>query len=85
MGRIKFFKTGTCYGGTVFLEVFDKERPLKPIVQFGRKFRNFDVAPVFDMPAAWVQGAETPLLIVVEKSVPEKGQKGRIFLVDCAF
>lgn len=83
MGRQKFFETETYYNGTIFLEVFDKERPLKPIVRFERKFRNLDVAPVFNMPAAWVQDAETPLLIVVERGIQEKGEKGRIFLIRC--
>jgi hypothetical protein len=79
MGRQKFFETSTYYSGEVFLEVFDKEIPLKPIAQFKRNFRNLYVAPVYDMPAAWVQGAETPLLIVVEKGIPEKRKNGKYF------
>lgn len=85
MGRQKFFETRTYYNGTVFLEVFEKESPLRPIVQLKQTFRNLDVAPVYGTTAAWVQGAETPLLIFVEKSIPEKEKKGKIFLISCHF
>ncbi len=83
MGRQKIVETRTYYSGTIFLEVFEKERPLRPIVQFKQNFRNLSVAPVYGTTAAWVQGAETPLLIFVEKGIPEKGRKGKIFLISC--
>jgi hypothetical protein len=85
MGRQKFFETRTYYSGTVFLEVFEKERPLRPIVQFKQNFRNLGVVPVYGTTAEWVQGAETPLLIFVENGIPEKGKKGKIFLISCPF
>lgn len=85
MGRQKFFETRTTYSGTVFLEVFDRKTPLKPIVRFEKNFRNLNVAPVYGTTAEWVQGAETPLLIFVEKTLPETGKKGKFLLITCPF
>ena len=82
MGRQKFFESRTYHSGETYLEVFDKEKPLKPIVQFKRNFQNLTAPPVFGTTAAWVQGAEKPLLVFVDKEKPENG---KIFLVSCPF
>jgi hypothetical protein len=85
MGRQKFFETRTTHSGTVFLEVFDRKSPQKPIVRFRKNFRNLNVAPLYGTIAEWVQGAETPLLVFVEKGVAQTGKKGKIFLITCPF
>lgn len=85
MGRQRFFESIEYHSGTVFLEVFDKERPLKPIVRFKQVFRDLEVPPLYGINAEWVQGAEKPLLILVEKGIPEKGETGKIFLIDYPF
>lgn len=85
MGRQSLFESIEYYSGTVFLEVFDIERPLKPIVRFKQVFRDLEVPLLYGINAEWVQGAEKPLLILVEKGIPEKGEPGKIFLIDCTF
>lgn len=81
MGRQKWFEEETYYSGTIFLEVFDKERPSKPIVQFKRSVRNLELLPNLDEMAAWTLGAEQPFLVIVERGNLMKKQMGRIFVV----
>lgn len=81
MGRQKWFEKDTYYSGTIFLEVFDKEKPLKPIVQFKKSVRNLDLLPMVDQTAVWTQGAEQPFLLIVESTNLLKKKKGRIFLI----
>lgn len=81
MGRKNFFEKETYYSGTILLEVFDKERPLKPIVQFKKSVRNLERLPDIDEMARWTQGAEQPFLVIVERTNRLKNKKGRIFLI----
>ena len=81
MGRQKWFEKETYYSGTIFLEVFDKAQPLTPIVQLKKRIRNLERLPDINAMAAWTQGAEQPLLVIVEKGNSRKNQKGRILLV----
>ena len=81
MGRKNFFEKETYYSGTIFLEIFDKERPLKPIVQFKKSVRNLERLPDIDEMARWTQGAEQPFLVIVERTNKLKKEKGRIFLI----
>ena len=81
MGRQKWFEKETYYSGTIFLEVFDKERPLKPIVQFKKSVRNLDILPQLDQTVEWTQGAEHPFLVIVERGNLLKKRKGQIFLI----
>jgi hypothetical protein len=64
-GRKKWFEKETFYTGTLFLEVFDKERPSEPIVQLQKSYRNHFYLPTIFKMASWVQGSEEPFLIVV--------------------
>ena len=81
MGRKKFFEKETYYSGTILLEVFDKERPLKPIVQFKKNARNLERLPDIGEMARWTQGAEQPFLVIVERGDRLNKIKGRIFLI----
>ena len=81
MGRKNFFEKETYYSGTIFLEVFDKERPLKPIVQFKKSVRNLERLPDIGEMARWTQGPGQPFLVMVERTNRLKKEKGRIFLI----
>ena len=81
MGRKKFFEKETYYSGTILLEVFDKERPLKPIVQFKKSVRNLERLPDIGEMARWTQGTGQPFLVMVERTNRLKKEKRRIFLI----
>lgn len=81
MGRKKFFEKETYYSGTIFLEVFDRKRPLKPIVQFKKSIRNLERLPDIGEMASWTQGSEQPFLVIVERTNRLEKKKGRIFLI----
>ena len=70
MGRKHVAEKQTFYSGILFLEVFDRERPSTPLVQFKRRFRNLTRLPPFTTMACWAEGADQPFLVVVD---PEGG------------
>lgn len=81
MGREKWVQKETSHSGTFFLEIFDKERPLKPIVQLQKEFSELWLLPsIFEM-ASWTQGAEEPILVVVDNDYRTKKIKGRVLLI----
>lgn len=80
-GRDKWFQKEPYHTGTFFLEVFDKERPLKPIVQLQKKFRDLWLLPsIFEL-TSWTQGAGEPFLVVADNDSRIKQGKGRILLI----
>jgi hypothetical protein len=81
MGRKKFFEKETYFSGTILLEVFDKEKPLKPIVQFKKNVRNLERLPDIGEMASWTQGAEQPFLVIVERTNRFNNKKGQILLI----
>ena len=80
-GRSEWFQKEKSHSGTFFLEIFDKERPLKPIVQLQKKFRDLWLLPSIFKMASWTQGAKEPFLVVVDNDSLIKNKKGRIFLI----
>jgi len=81
MGRQSWFQKETYYSGIFFLEVFDKEKPLEPIVQLQKRFRNLENLPDINEMAKWTQGTEQPFLMAVNEGDPRSGIKGKIFLI----
>jgi hypothetical protein len=80
MGRQKWIEKKTTFSVTLFLEVFDRENPSTPLVQFKKRFHNHAHHATVSNLAAWVQGAEPPLLVVMESTDRSTNQNGRIFL-----
>jgi hypothetical protein len=82
MGRQKFFQKGTFYSGIVFLDVFEKGKFDVPRVQLKKRFKNFKSYPGFSDLALWVQGADRPILVLIEESDRRYGKKGVFILVE---
>lgn len=74
MGRQNFFERTTFYSGTVYLEIFDTRRPLRPLVQLKQRFRGRTSVPLASESAAWVQGAEVPSLVLTDPGEPGRWQ-----------
>jgi hypothetical protein len=83
MGRQHFAEKNTFYSGAVILEVFDRDRPSTPLVQFKTRFRNLTRLPPFDTMACWAEGADQAFLVVVEpgSTYASGGWGGKIYLV----
>lgn len=80
-GRKKWFEKRTFYSGTLFLEVFDTQRPSEPIVQLQKSYQNHSyLPPIFKM-ASWAKGSEEPYLIVICSGNPSKGIPVRVFAI----
>lgn len=80
-GRGRWFQTEDTHSGTLFLEIFDKDLPSKPVVQLQKGFKDKWLLPsVFDV-MAWAQGAAEPILVVVDHENPVKHGKERILLI----
>jgi len=80
MGRQKVVEKETFHSGIVFVEVFDRNYSKTPLVQFQRNYKKLTVLPQIRDMACWVQGADQPILVVVESTFMIKNQKGRIFV-----
>lgn len=80
-GRTKWFQKETTYSGTLFLEVFDMERPSEPLLQLQKNYQNLSYLPsIFDM-ASWTQGSKPPFLVVVCAANLNKAIPARILLI----
>ena len=80
-GRSGWFQKEESHSGIFFLEIFDKDHPSKPVVQLQKIFKNKWLLPsVFEM-AAWAQGTEEPILVVVDDETPTKHKEARILLI----
>lgn len=81
MGRQKWSQKEKSHSGTLFLEIFDKENPSRPIVQLKKEFSDLAHLPsIFEM-ASWTQGAPESLLVVVDNESTIKKKRGRILLL----
>ena len=81
MGRQEWVQTEPSYSGTFLLEIFDTSHPSKPVVQLRKDFKDLRLLPPVHEMASWTQGAEKPILVVVDnESVSRKG-KGRILVI----
>jgi len=85
MGRRKWFEKQTYYSGTILLEVFDRQRPLKPIVQFKKSVRKLERLPNIGEMARWTCGAEQPFLVIVDRRSWQDRKNGRIYLIRPSF
>lgn len=82
MGRQKFIQTETFYSGFVFLDVFENGKFEVPRVQLKKRFKNFDTYPGFSELTLWVQGADRPILVFIEKISPRYGKKVLFIIVE---
>jgi len=76
MGRQKLVQKETRHSGTMFLEIFDTDHPAKPLVQMTKRFRNYPSPPDIRDVAVWVEGADRPTLVTVDRGDPAYGVKG---------
>ena len=81
MGRQKWFQKEKSHAGTLFLEIFDKKNPSKPLVQLQKQFKEHRFLPSIFEVASWTQGAKQPLLMVVDNESLLKEKKGRILVI----
>jgi len=81
MGRQKWSQKEKSHSGTIFLEIFDKNHPSRPIVQLQKEFRDLGSLPSIFETASWTQGAEEPFLVVVDNESTIKKKRGRILLI----
>jgi len=80
-GRSKWFQKEESHSGTLFLEIFDKDLPFKPVAQLQKVFKDKWLLPsVFEV-ATWAQGTKEPILVVVDHENPVKHRKERILLI----
>ena len=63
------------------LEIFDSGVPSKPIVQLQKEFVDLRRLPPIQEVASWAQGAEEPILVVVDNDSTIKQRMGRILVV----
>lgn len=76
MGRRKVIQRETRHSGTMFLEIFDTDHPETPLVQMTRRFRNYPSPPDIRDVAVWVEGADRPTLVTVDRGDRAYGVKG---------
>ena len=81
MGRQKWIeKEKPTFSGTLFLEIFTKENPSTPVVQFRKHFRNHTHYEHVSNLFTWAEGVKPPLLVVMESTDLTMNRKGKIFL-----
>ncbi len=81
MGRQKWVQREEFHKGTFMLEIFDSGVPSKPIVQLQKEFVDLRRLPPIQEVASWAQGAEEPILVVVDNDSTIKQRMGRILVV----
>ena len=81
MGRQKWFQKEKSHDGTLFLEIFDRKNPAKPIVQLQKQFKEHRFLPSIFEVASWTQGAMEPFLVIVDNESLINKQKGRILVI----
>ena len=70
MGRQHIVESVNYYSGVVFLEVFDVGHPSEPMMRFSKEFETWRTLPRLREFASWVQGAERPVLVVLDRQTP---------------
>jgi hypothetical protein len=81
MGRSKWFEKEKIYNGTLYLEVFDLDYSVEPVVQLQKNYRNLRRLPYISEIATWAQGSLQPLLMVISQANHRKSVPARILLI----